>query len=139
MLCGFVEYYTAWYMELTNGGTKWWDYTGYFLNIHGRICAEGLLVFGLGGLAIVYLLAPFLDNMFRGIPKHIAIIISAILLTAFTADVIYSKISPNVGDGITDYAATSEYAADTDCTDNTDSGSFSFQIAGITVLEDEVF
>ena len=41
---------------------KWWDYTGYFLNLHGRICAEGLLVFGVGGMAFVYVIAPLIDN-----------------------------------------------------------------------------
>lgn len=46
ILCGFVEYFTALYLEITHGGTKWWDYSGYFLNLHGRICAEGLLTFG---------------------------------------------------------------------------------------------
>ncbi len=33
-----------------------------FLNLHGRICAEGLLVFGIGGMAFVYVIAPLIDN-----------------------------------------------------------------------------
>lgn len=52
VLCGFLEYMTSLVMEIVTGGTKWWDYSGYFLNLNGRICAEGLLVFGIGGLAI---------------------------------------------------------------------------------------
>ena len=63
VLCGGLEYFSSWYLEKTHGGQRWWDYTGYFLNLNGRICAEGLLTFGLGGLAIVYLLAPALDNL----------------------------------------------------------------------------
>lgn len=63
-LCGTVEYTTAWYLE-TFKGKKWWDYSGYFLNLDGRICAEGLLVFGLGGCAFIYILAPALDDRFR--------------------------------------------------------------------------
>lgn len=35
-----VEYFTSYYMELTPG-KKWWDYSGYYLNLNGRICAEG--------------------------------------------------------------------------------------------------
>ena len=62
-LCGCVEYFTSVYLEYVHDGTRWWDYTGYFLNLHGRICAEGLLVFGIGGMAIVYVLAPFLDGL----------------------------------------------------------------------------
>ena len=49
---------TSVFMEFTTGGKKWWDYSGYFLNLNGRICAEGLLAFGLGGLAVVYMYWP---------------------------------------------------------------------------------
>ena len=103
-LCGCVEYFTAYYLELTHNGVKWWDYSGYFLNLHGRICAEGLLIFGLGGLAIVYVLAPLLDNIIRKINRKIAIPICLVLLTAFIADHCYSHDHPNEGKGITDYA-----------------------------------
>lgn len=48
VLCGCLEYFSSWYLEMTHDGQRWWDYTGYFLNINGRICAEGLLTFGLG-------------------------------------------------------------------------------------------
>lgn len=29
VLCGFIEYFTAWLLETVNG-EKWWDYSGYF-------------------------------------------------------------------------------------------------------------
>mgnify|MGYP000694838553 FL=1 len=57
VLCGFLEYTTSYVMEM-NTGLKWWDYSGYFLNLDGRICAEGLCVFGIGGMAFIYVLAP---------------------------------------------------------------------------------
>ena len=62
-LQGFLEYMTSLIMEIATGGLKWWDYSGYFLNLNGRICAEGLLVFGIGGLAITYAIAPMVDNL----------------------------------------------------------------------------
>lgn len=105
VLCGCVEYFTAWYLEATHDGQKWWDYSGYFLNLHGRICAEGLLVFGLGGMAIVYVAAPFLDNFLRRIKMQIIVPLCVVLLAAFTADQIYSGKHPNTGKGITDYTA----------------------------------
>lgn len=101
ILCGIVEYCTAWELEMTHGGMKWWDYSGYFLNIDGRICAEGLIVFGLGGLAIVYFVAPILDNLFRKISLKILIPIAAALLIIFIGDNIYSHVHPNTGKGIT--------------------------------------
>lgn len=104
VLCGCVEYFTAWYLEATHGGQKWWDYSGYFLNLHGRICAEGLLVFGLGGMAIVYVAGPFLDNLFRKIKMQIMIPICAALLVVYCGDQMYSSKHPNTGKGITDYS-----------------------------------
>lgn len=105
VLCGLLEYFSSYYLEMANGGTKWWDYSGYFLNLNGRICAEGLLVFGVGGCAVVYFVAPLLDNFYQKINQKVAIIICAVLLISFVSDQIYSGKHPNVGKGITDYAA----------------------------------
>ncbi len=106
-LCGSVEYVTSLALELLHDGTRWWDYTGYFLNLHGRICAEGLLVFGIGGMAIVYVLAPFLDGVFRKIPLHALMTAGMILAGIFMADQVYSAVYPNEGEGITSYEAFS--------------------------------
>lgn len=102
ILCGIVEYFTSLFLEITKG-TKWWDYSGYFLNIDGRICAEGLLVFMLGGLLIVYFLAPMVDDLVKKANKKILIPICVILLVIFSVDMVYSSINPNTGKGITDY------------------------------------
>ena len=82
---------------------RWWDYTGYFLNIDGRICAEGLLLFGIGGLAAVYLLAPIIDNRLKKLNFKLVVTICILFLSLFTIDSIYSFHHPNVGKGITDY------------------------------------
>lgn len=103
VLCGCLEYFSSWYLEMTHDGQRWWDYTGYFLNINGRICAEGLLTFGLGGLTIVYLLAPDLDNLLSRIDARKLGIVAAVLLVLYCADQVYSAQHPNVGAGITDY------------------------------------
>lgn len=102
VLCGLVEYFTAVYLEYVFNGTKWWDYSGYFLNIQGRVCAEGLLVFGIGGIILVYILALLIDNVLQKInPKKLAIICCS-LLCLFIFDHIYSHYHPNEGKGITD-------------------------------------
>lgn len=102
ILCGIVEYYTGVYLEHTFNGTRWWDYSGYFLNIHGRVCAEGLLVFGLGGIILVYMLAPLIDNLLKRVNPKKLIVICCILLSLFIFDHIYSHYYPNEGKGITD-------------------------------------
>ena len=101
LLCGCIEYFTGFFLELTHNGQKWWDYTGYFLNLHGRICAEGLLVFGVGGMAFVYVVAPLIDNWVK---EHLNKKLSTaclVLLLLFGGDVIYSHFEPNVGEGVT--------------------------------------
>lgn len=102
VLCGFIEYFTAWLLETVNG-EKWWDYSGYFLNLDGRICAEGLLVFAVGGCTVVYLIAPLLDAFFKRIDRRIATVICVVLLAAFFSDCCYSFKHPNTGKGITEY------------------------------------
>ncbi len=102
VLCGVVEYATSWYLEFSKG-MKWWDYSGYFLNLNGRICLEGLLVFALGGCAAVYLIAPALDSLFQKIPQRQKRTICTVLLALFCADQVYSHFNPNSGKGITDY------------------------------------
>ena len=109
ILCGLVEYYTSYFLEVTKG-MRWWDYTGYFLNLNGRICGEGLLVFLIGGMASVYFLVPIFDTLINKINYKILATSSIILLVIFIADVVYSHYVPNVGDGITDYSAYEEAA-----------------------------
>lgn len=100
VLCGFLEYMTSYVMELTTG-IRWWDYTGFFLNLDGRICAEGLLVFGVGGMAVVYVVAPLLDNVIMKFNHAKARILAMVLTIIFMVDAIYSHFVPNVGEGIT--------------------------------------
>ena len=106
VLCGVVEYFTSYILEVTHDGQKWWDYSGYFLNINGRICAEGLLVFGLVGFAGVYFLAPLIDNGLSRFKLKQVLPICVILVLIFTVDNLYSAKHPNVGKGITDYGQT---------------------------------
>ena len=54
-------------------------------------------MFGIGGLAIVYFIAPILDNMLAKIRLRYISIIFGILF------VICSNFHPNIGHGITDY------------------------------------
>lgn len=100
VICGIVEYFTAYYLE-TVYNRRWWDYAGYFLNLHGRICAEGLLVFGLGGMAVVYFVAPMFDNLLHRLKRRTLIALCAVLIALFGVDQVYSHFYPNEGDGIT--------------------------------------
>lgn len=100
LLCGIVEYFTSVYLELTHDGMRWWNYSGYFLNLNGRICLENLLVFGLGGIAVVYAIAPYIDNVLKKFDKKILTSVVWIILSIFIVDQIHSSFVPNTGRGI---------------------------------------
>ena len=108
LLCGFLEYMTSLVMEIATGGMKWWDYSGYFLNLNGRICAEGLLVFGVGGLAIVYVIAPVIDGLIGELNEKQIMVVCSALIILFAADAVYSQFQPNTGKGITDIESGKE-------------------------------
>lgn len=101
ILCALIEYSSAWFLE-TFKHLKYWDYSGYFLNLHGRICLEGLIVFGLGGCGFTYIFAPFLDNIFEKWNKNFKTWLCIISILIFSVDFFYSTfIQPNSGEGIT--------------------------------------
>lgn len=103
LLCGVLEYGTSLYLECVHH-MKWWDYNGYFLNINGRVCLEGLLVFGLGGCGFTYILAPMCYNILKKINVKILNILCIVLISLYFVDFVYSTFNPNTGEGITDYA-----------------------------------
>lgn len=107
LLCGILEYGTSFYLESVHH-MKWWDYSGYFLNINGRVCLEGLLVFGLGGCGFTYVLAPMCYNLVKKINPKILNIACVILMSLYFVDFVYSSFHPNTGKGITDYYAISK-------------------------------
>lgn len=100
ILCGFVEYFTGWYLE-TFKHMKWWDYSSYVFNINGRVCLEGLIVFELGGCAFTYIFAPLIDNLYSNISPNLKLILCVILVFLFSIDLVYSHYKPNNGAGIT--------------------------------------
>lgn len=100
ILCSVIEYVTSWYIEITTG-MKYWDYTGIFLNINGRICLECSLFFGLGGCLCVYIVAPFLERRLQKVTKDVKIMTCMLLLLLYGIDVIYAKFYPHMGEGIT--------------------------------------
>jgi len=101
ILCAALEFGSSWYLE-AHFHQRWWDYTGYFLNLQGRICAEGILVFGIGCMLVIYLVAPINDMIFTHISQKILIPLCVILLAIFGTDAVHSAIHPNAGAGITD-------------------------------------
>ena len=64
VICGVVEYLTSLVLEKIFHA-RWWDYSQKPMNLHGRVWIGNLILFGLGGVAIMHILNPaiyrFLD------------------------------------------------------------------------------
>ncbi len=102
VLCSIVEYFASWFLEMSYG-IRWWDYSGYFMNLNGRICLEGAVTFGLACCIVVYFAAPLLGAGIARLSPAKQTALCAVLLALFGADLVYSHFHPNAGTGITDY------------------------------------
>lgn len=100
LVCGTIEYLTGWALE-TIWHTRWWDYREYTFQIQGRVSLIGLLIFGTGGLTIVYWIAPRFNQWLGKKEGKNEEIIAFLLLALFLIDVCYSILHPNQGAGIT--------------------------------------
>ena len=62
----------------------------------------------LGGMAIVYVGAPLIDDALKKVRKQILIPAALVLLALFCIDSAYSFVHPNTGKGITDYGSNTD-------------------------------
>ena len=99
-VCGVIEYLSATIIYDVSG-LEYWSYAGYFFNIQGRVCLEGLLVFGMGCTAVIYFLAPLLDTWLDRIPLWLRHWIVIVLATAFLTDAGFTAFHPRTGAGLT--------------------------------------
>ena len=65
-ICGMgvtsvLEYVTSWLLEVLFH-TKWWDYSHYKFNIHGRVCLLNSLMFGALGVIVMKGIHPFVSK-----------------------------------------------------------------------------
>lgn len=89
VVCSILEYFTSYIMELLFK-TRWWDYSNHKFNLNGRICGSNCLLFGLGGIIVIYIIQPILINFLNKIPNNILTLINTIILIIFIIDFIFS-------------------------------------------------
>lgn len=100
LVCSVLEYFTGWFLEM-KWGIRWWDYSGHFMNLNGRICLAGALVFGAGGSALVCLFIPLYERTVERISPKVRLTVCAVALLIFAADAAHAGMRPNTGEGIT--------------------------------------
>lgn len=89
VICGILEYFTSYIMEILFK-TRWWDYSDHKINLNGRICGSNCLLFGIGGIIVIYFIQPILENLLTLIPNKIFYIITIITLIIFITDTVFS-------------------------------------------------
>lgn len=85
IVCSILEYLTSYIMEKIFK-TRWWDYSNKKFNINGRICLSNLIVFGIMGLVMVYLINPFLIDILNKIDPILLKCVVSILMVLFVID-----------------------------------------------------
>ena len=79
-----IEYITSYVAEkLFN--TRWWDYSHLPLNVNGRICLYGAIIFGLAG-TIIALIDPYVQKLFIYIDNKFINRIAVLIFLVMAAD-----------------------------------------------------
>lgn len=66
-----LEYIASYFLELVFN-LRWWDYTGYFLNINGRVCLIFSIFFGIAGIIFIKNIYPIMQKTFDKIRKKLS-------------------------------------------------------------------
>lgn len=66
-----LEYIASYFLELVFN-LRWWDYTGYFLNINGRVCLIFSIFFGIAGVIFIKNIYPIMQKIFDKIRKKLS-------------------------------------------------------------------
>lgn len=84
--CDIVEYFTSFIMEkLFNA--RWWDYSNKFLNLHGRICFQHSMIWGIAAILFLYVIHPKIGAVLLSyIPTGYIYTVLAVILIIFAFD-----------------------------------------------------
>ena len=85
VICGTLEYLTSYWME-KRFHARWWDYSQKPMNLHGRVWIGTLMLFGLGGVAIIHIINPLFDRILAAFSFSTKEITACVLTAVFAAD-----------------------------------------------------
>ncbi len=88
MLFGtIVEYLASWILEKLFH-TRWWDYSRYKFNIHGRVCLLNSVLFGVLGVVIIHFIQPLVMKYLSLFPDFVLRISTDVIAVALTVDLL---------------------------------------------------
>lgn len=95
-LLNFIIYTVLEYLVSLAGelwlGCRLWDYSGYFLNLNGRVYVGGSVSVAMLGCAFLYYLAPRLTDLFLKLKKDLRILLCIVLSVLFIAAAVLSML-----------------------------------------------
>ena len=91
LICSILEYFTSWLMEKFFNA-RWWDYSTQKFNLEGRICLKNSILFGLGGVLVLLVFQPIIENLLSYVPRSFIFFISSFILIIYIIDNICSFV-----------------------------------------------
>lgn len=82
-----LEYAVGWFLEVVFD-QRFWDYSTYTYQLHGRICLSASVRFGLGGMLFLYILFPVFTKMIEKIPPRRRFLLSLCIIGILITDLI---------------------------------------------------
>ncbi len=89
ILATTLEYVTGWAMEKLFHN-RWWDYSMFPFNLHGRICLVFSLGWGVLCLILVYIVSPFVNHMILLPPRPVSVTIAIVLFLTMLTDLVFT-------------------------------------------------
>lgn len=97
---GLLELFSGWLVYTVGNGTRYWDYRKDWWgvgNINGFVCPASVIVFGLGGLLLMYGLLPFCIKLVKKMSKRTFLTFAITLFTLVMIDDITNLTLKNLG------------------------------------------
>lgn len=91
LLATVIEYSTGLFLE-RRFKKKWWDYSMFKFNLHGRICPQASAVFGAFSVTSVFVLVPTMLTILMIFPKHTVSVVAFIVVTLYFLDTVASLL-----------------------------------------------
>ena len=89
---GTIEFITGWALFHFGNGLRLWDYNVEIWNwgnIGGYVCLRSVMLFGISGLLLVYILIPIIGRCVLEIRREILTPLVMILAILFTTDIVF--------------------------------------------------
>ena len=91
VLATVIEYSTGLFLE-RRFKKKWWDYSMFKFNLHGRICPQASAVFGAFSVTSVFVLVPTMLTILMIFSKHTVSVVAFIIVTLYFLDTVASLL-----------------------------------------------